>query len=105
MKSVVFVAVLAVTAPAMSAMASADSSAREQRVWERLSDQVSIALSYNDDPRLDAKVANVLRAMGSDGKGPSPIRSLRKRPGRPVPIRWPWSRKIGLIWCGSIRNI
>ncbi|PST45510.1 hypothetical protein CPA40_10715 [Bifidobacterium callitrichos] len=69
MKSVVFVAVLAVTAPAMSAMASADSSAREQRVWERLSDQVSIALSYNDDPRLDAKVANVLRAMESEGKG------------------------------------
>lgn len=69
MKAVVFVAVLAVTAPAMSAMASADSSAREQRVWERLSDQVSIALSYNDDPRLDAKVADVLRAMEHDGKG------------------------------------
>lgn len=69
MKAMVFVAVLAVTAPAMSAIASADSSAREQRVWERLSNQVSIALSYENNPQLDAKVANVMREIEDDGRG------------------------------------
>lgn len=68
MKALVFVAALAVTAPSMSALASADSTAREQRVWERLSDQVSISLSYDDDPQLDSKIADVLRELEHDGK-------------------------------------
>ena len=69
MKAMVFVAVLAVTAPAMSAMASAYSSAREQRVWERLSDQVSVSLHYVSDERLDATIADVLRGLERDGRG------------------------------------
>ena len=68
MKSVVLVATLAVTAPSMSAMAAADSTAREQQVWERLSDQVSMALSYNDDAQQDAEVADVLRGLERDGQ-------------------------------------
>ncbi|MBW3092560.1 hypothetical protein KIH79_06285 [Bifidobacterium sp. 82T10] len=68
-KAVVFVAVLAVIAPSMLSFREASDAAREQSVWQRLRDQVSVSITFGPDQTdMDAKAAALVHAMERQGK-------------------------------------
>lgn len=68
-KAVVFVAVLAVIAPSAVSFREASDAAREQSVWQRLRDQVSISITFGPGRTdMDVKAAALVRAMERQGK-------------------------------------
>ncbi|KAB8295411.1 hypothetical protein [Bifidobacterium avesanii] len=68
-KAVVFVAVLAVIAPSAASFREASDAAREQSVWRRLRDQVSVSVTFGPDQTdMDAKAASLIHAMERRGK-------------------------------------
>ncbi|KAB8289398.1 hypothetical protein DSM100688_0478 [Bifidobacterium ramosum] len=68
-KAVVFVAVLAVLAPSMLSFREASDATREQSVWQRLRDQVSVSVTFGPDRTdMDAKAAVLIHAMERQGK-------------------------------------
>ncbi|WP_125979055.1 hypothetical protein [Bifidobacterium goeldii] len=68
-KAVVFVAVLAVIAPSASSFRDATDAAREQSVWQRLRDQVSVSVTFGPDQTdMNVKTAALIHAMERQGK-------------------------------------
>ncbi|KFI51786.1 hypothetical protein [Bifidobacterium biavatii] len=68
-KAVVFIAVLAVIAPSMLSFREASDAAREQSVWQRLRDQVSVSVTFGPDHTdMDARAAELVHAMERQGK-------------------------------------
>ncbi|MBT1162708.1 MULTISPECIES: hypothetical protein [Bifidobacterium] len=68
-KAVVFVAALAVIAPSMLSFREASDAAREQSVWQRLRDQVSVSVTFDPGQSdMDVRAAALVRAMEQQGK-------------------------------------
>lgn len=67
-KAMALIAVLAVIAPSAAAFGEASASAREQSVWRRLRDQVSVSTAFGPDQTdMDTKAAELVRTMEERG--------------------------------------